>query len=223
MWFPDHCPGKTVFYAVMFRVTVPYSTENGWGETYRWVPTIAISCTHFEYGLPFLDSAIKDLMTLVDVVGEEAFQPIYGGEGLVEILDDYAEKLLLFVKPYSRDYMRENKTFGKALRMFKPDVRLQLLPGGEPVIPPYKWWFSSKRGDIMRQLRRKKKVSPNEIYVYRVSDYIYGGGVVFVDKDHRKKYTEDTDYVYVGTLDEFIEKVKNEVSREGEYDESYIE
>lgn len=223
MWFPDHCPGKTVFYAVMFRVAVPYSTENGWGETYRWVPTIAISCTHFEYGLPYFDADVSGLMTLVKVVSGEAFQPIYYGEGYVEIIDAYAEKLLMFIKPYSQDYVVENKTFGKALRMFKPEVRDQLLSREEPVMPPYGWWITSKRGDIMRKIRRKKKVSPNQIYVYRVSDYIYGGGVVFVDKEHRKKYAEDTDYVYVGTLDEFIEKVKEEVSKEGEYDESYIE
>ena len=141
MWFPDHCPGETVFYAVMFKEITPHSTEPNSETAYEWIPTIAVVCTHFEYGLPYLDSSIRDLMTLAEVVAEEAFKPIYYGEALAEVLDSNAEKLLMLIIPYA-NFKIENKTFSKAFRMFRPNIRDQLqkiLWHEKPSIPPKRW------------------------------------------------------------------------------------
>lgn len=63
------------------------------------------------------------------------------------------------------------------------------------------------------------------ILVYRVKDGVHGAGLVFVREDGKERefYERDDCYEYVGTLEEFMEKVKKALEKEEVYDESYIE
>lgn len=52
------------------------------------------------------------------------------------------------------------------------------------------------------------------IHVYRYTDK-YGDGLVFVDESGKCKYDAKSEFTHLGTLNEFIKKVKEEVAEKG--------
>jgi hypothetical protein len=91
-YYPDHCPGTTVFYAGL-------KAERLLDGTVLWRPFIAISCSHFEHGDDMRELA--GFTVLRQFIEYEAFDlgKACHVDGLVRILDPYAERLIAEVGP----------------------------------------------------------------------------------------------------------------------------
>jgi len=85
LFFPDHCCGDTVFFAAVLRLPL---------DIYK--PVVLISCSHFEHGDAYPD--LENLVSLLRVVATEVFDTAATMAYDIEVLDPYAEKLLVAVR-----------------------------------------------------------------------------------------------------------------------------
>jgi len=137
--FPDHCRGRDVFFAVLETNKV----ENT--RTHRFYkPVIAISCHHYEYGLPQIDE-VEKFLTLTKIVGWEAFGPTAELTGNIDLLDDVLEKAVAMLTAENQFNPWGWRTPGQALRQYSRTVRGQLTRP-TPVYPPIYWWRYWWRG-----------------------------------------------------------------------------
>ena len=117
IWFPDHCPSITVFYAILFKRKID--------DTDYWFPAIATVCSHFEHGLPDIKD-MTNLLKLSEVIGVEAFGHDYDIDTEVDIADDTVEKLVMITTIYDSEFGMMWDNIEEALDKFSTPVKRQL-------------------------------------------------------------------------------------------------